>query len=838
MFAAFTLAFLFILKLRFPKNLSIKDIITRRYGNNTLALFRQYERTKFKLEKAKLDISFLQECDNSKVYPKFLQFKVSASRLRCSSAYKQCQSRLLRAELRSKFLRVRKMSQYFDDLKQQLRSTVSWLDFHHLTVTVDRLQSKPLMRASDVQKSKLLRLRLLQNTVGTSQLDPDKLIFNFSSRQLSQDEKLVLCNGLNYSLPPRRLGYANYLCPFEKLFRDIKLLPVVDMSTISRTKARLQDVALTAIYTYNSNCIKSNVDKDGMKLLRSLANDKSIVVLKPDKGNGVVILDRTDYSNKVHSILTQDGKFSKVNNEDPYESIVRLECKLISLLKKLKSSGSISHETYRDLYPSGSRPGILYGLPKVHKDNCPIRPIISAIGSFNHKMAQYLVKLLSPLSVNEYTIRNTFTFLDDLRSISLNDDMYMCSFDVVSLFTNVPLNETIEICTEAVSDSTSAFTLPFDGATLKDLLDLCTKDSVFIFDKQLYRQVDGVAMGSPLGPLLANVFMCFSEKKWLSNCPGEFKPIYYRRYVDDSFVIFKAREHAQQFLHYLNAQHNNIKFTCETERNGVLPFLDVNIRRAECFHTSVYRKPTFTGLYTNFSSFIPDKYKVNLAKSLFYRSYKICSNLFSVDFEFKYIAKVLYDNGFPKKVVDNCIKSVLDRIYQPKTSNPTVPRKEIMLNLPFTGKHGTVIGNKLTKFLSRLYPMAKFRVVFSPTFKIGNLFRAKDGIPSSLQSMVIYEFRCSSCNARYVGQTTRHLQTRIAEHMGISSRTQRSLSAPLFSSIRDHSHKTGHTFNESHFRILNKARNKYDLGILESLVITNTRPNLNIMQNSTELSLF
>ena len=141
--------------------------------------------------------------------------------------------------------------------------------------------------------------------------------------------------------------------------------------------------------------------------------------------------------------------------------------------------------------------------------------------------------------------------------------------------------------------------------------------------------------------------------------------------------------------------------------------------------------------------------------------------------------------------------------------------------------------------MRRLYPMAALRVVFSTTFKIGNLFRVKDGTPHNLQSMVIYEFCCLSCNARYAGQTTRHLKTRVAEHMGISSRTGRLLSAPLFSSIREHSHKTGHVFNEHYFRIIDKARKKYDLGILESSVkITNTRPKLNVMLNSNELCLF
>ena len=157
-------------------------------------------------------------------------------------------------------------------------------------------------------------------------------------------------------------------------------------------------------------------------------------------------------------------------------------------------------------------------------------------------------------------------------------------------------------------------------------------------------------------------------------------------------------------------------------------------------------------------------YKVNLVKSLLFRSYKICSIMCSVDFEFKFLTQVLLENGFPRKVIDTCIRSVLNKLVHTAAPTPTVPRKVITLNLPFTGKHGTVVGNKLVKFMRQLFPMAKLRVVYSPTFKIGKLFKFKDEIPHMLLSMVVYEFRCSSCSARYVGQTTRHLHTRVAEH--------------------------------------------------------------------------
>ena len=158
--------------------------------------------------------------------------------------------------------------------------------------------------------------------------------------------------------------------------------------------------------------------------------------------------------------------------------------------------------------------------------------------------------------------------------------------------------------------------------------------------------------------------------------------------------------------------------------------------------------------------------------------------------------------------------------------------------LPFTGKHGLMVRTKLIRMFRLLYPMASLRVVFSPAFKLGQMFKFKDAIPRVLQSLVVYEFRCSSCNARYVGSTTRHLTTRIAEHLGVSPRTHRTLSAPSFSAVREHRNTMGHQISPSDFRILSRAKYKYDLGITESLCIQRTLPVLNTMQSAEVLQLF
>ena len=114
------------------------------------------------------------------------------------------------------------------------------------------------------------------------------------------------------------------------------------------------------------------------------------------------------------------------------------------------------------------------------------------------------------------------------------------------------------------------------SSVLKVLLEFATKKSHFIFDGQYYDQIDGVAMGSPLGPVLANIFMCHFEEEWVFN--NNARPSIWFRYVDDTFTLFDSKNTSTQFLHYLNNCHANIKFTVEFEENNTIPFLDILIK--------------------------------------------------------------------------------------------------------------------------------------------------------------------------------------------------------------------------------------------------------------------
>ena len=166
------------------------------------------------------------------------------------------------------------------------------------------------------------------------------------------------------------------------------------------------------------------------------------------------------------------------------------------------------------------------------------------------------------------------------------------------------------------------------------LLKLATSEPSFIFDNILYKQIDGVAMGSPLGPSLTNAFLCHYEKLWLDSCPPELNPAVYRRYVDDIFVMFKSKDHLLLFAKYMNTRHKNLKFTFDFEQNNSFSFLDVKITRgSNGFSTSVFRKATFSGVFTNFDSFIFEYYKTDLIFTLLFRCFTICSDMQSFHLE-------------------------------------------------------------------------------------------------------------------------------------------------------------------------------------------------------------
>ncbi|XP_068735304.1 uncharacterized protein [Montipora capricornis] len=394
----------------------------------------------------------------------------------------------------------------------------------------------------------------------------DETVINMSSHQLSSEQCDALKNGLTHSICPPSIRKSDIYTCFE-LIHGSMVKKIVDRGQTGKLQAALSHLASS----YIASDRVSHNDRKVLQVLKSLKRNKNIVILKPDKGNGVVILDRTVYDSSILNIISDSSKFKKLKDD---ATLLR-EGQLQRFLRNLKKNDEIENTIYDKTYPSGSQPARIYGLPKMHKvqdhsSTPPFWPIVSSIGTYNYNLAKYLCTLLNPHIPNDYCAHDTFTFVSEVTRLhTLNK--FMVSFDVESLFTNIPLIESIDLAVDYIMKGNPDIKLGRENLT--KLFFFATAQTHFSFLGNFYDQIDGVAMGSPLSPVLANLFMGHHEKRWLENYNSGIK--FYRRYVDDTFALFNTEQDALSFFSYINSQHPNIKFTMEKEENHKLPFLDV-----------------------------------------------------------------------------------------------------------------------------------------------------------------------------------------------------------------------------------------------------------------------
>ena len=200
-------------------------------------------------------------------------------------------------------------------------------------------------------------------------------------------------------------------------------------------------------------------------------------------------------------------------------------------------------QEFNKVYPTGSNAGKLYGTAKIHKlpelgtvDRSPIRPIVSNISNTSYYLAKHSAKLLAPLNKSEYTVQNTKDFVNFIKPQEIPPNHQLILFDVVSLFTNVPIDTTIDITIGRIYEFKEIDTR-ITKNQIRELILLCTKNVHFTFNGETFTEVDGVAMGSPLAPILAGIFIVELERNLIQILKDHLSC--WRRYVDDTICIIK-----------------------------------------------------------------------------------------------------------------------------------------------------------------------------------------------------------------------------------------------------------------------------------------------------------
>ncbi|XP_064470310.1 uncharacterized protein LOC135385061 [Ornithodoros turicata] len=227
---------------------------------------------------------------------------------------------------------------------------------------------------------------------------------------------------------------------------------------------------------------------------------------------------------------------------------------------------------------------------------------------------------------NDRSVKNSAEFCELIRDIRIDDGDVMMSFDVISLFTNVPIDVALSVVrTKLRADVDLEDRTDLSVEDILELLKLCLGQTFLQFKNRFFKQTDGCPMGSPISTTIANLVMEFVEDKALEDA-GQFIT-FYRRYVDDTFVIIK-KNFTNTFFDKLNSIHPNIQFTCEEEKEKKIAFLDVLVQRDPCgnLKTSVYRKPCDTSQVLHYGSGHPLEHKRSVVRSLLSRAMKIPSD--------------------------------------------------------------------------------------------------------------------------------------------------------------------------------------------------------------------
>ena len=295
-------------------------------------------------------------------------------------------------------MEIEKVREQLNKMKDDLRTVVSFFDWSHIANTFAESNIKTIKRVKD------------RRTVGTTLThDPKEVIYNFSSYVLSETEKALLCKGLNFAIPPKKLKFENYLLPFEILFRDVcnNSNKVSDDDCLLDLKCKIKDVGLPSLRWYNKRDHRfENLAKDEYTAFLSLKSNNNIIIQKADKGNTVVILDRVSYVSEMEKLLADTSKFIKVafNPKHKVNKEVRhltdIESSIKHCLDDLLENDYLSKEDYNYMRACGSKPGVLYRLCKVHKKPDepnrlpPFRPIFSAIGTCSYNLAKFFLRIL------------------------------------------------------------------------------------------------------------------------------------------------------------------------------------------------------------------------------------------------------------------------------------------------------------------------------------------------------------------------------------------------------------------------------------------------------------
>ena len=495
-----------------------------------------------------------------------------------------------------------------------------------------------------------------------------KAVTNLSDKNISNSTLIALSKGLSYIPSPKPAPYKQIYNSFLKYRKNMynryffrhntntnrhpfKLptnftAPIPDNSNLQEYISNIYHDLKTE-YEKHKEHAKPNISKDELQAVHNLKTDNDLIVKPADKGGAIVIWPRDAYLAEAYRQLNDSNHYLKLTYDPTLETLAETK----RLANKLHTSDIIDNTTHKFLtIDNQARTPQLYLLPKIHKQDNPGRPIISGCGGPTVKLSQYADHLLKPLlkHIPSY-IQDTTDFLRRIFSLNqdLPDNIILITFDVKSLYTNIPNDQGIQACVDMLNENN--IITPELRQSVIDILSLILNKNSFTFNNEHFLQIHGTAMGSPMAPTYANIFMAILERKLLNEAPQGLIPIEWIRFIDDIFAIWThGIEKLQIFLSYINNFHPTIKFDYTYSYKSV-NFLDttVYINPNNKLESDLYIKPTDRTLLLHQNSFHP----------------QTCKNYIIYSQALRY-RRIITDNTRLQQRLDNLLIALIHRGYK------------------------------------------------------------------------------------------------------------------------------------------------------------------------------
>lgn len=812
------------------------NLVKRFYPPHITSKLNQYSNSLKKLASIVNKIKFLKHCSHNNIIPNTISHILDD--------YKHLHRfpRFVNEKHRFLYQLIKRQIDYLYFEKQHLNAVINELFnflvnnihithfecvYDHFSIYYKNMNS--VIKTKHLQKIELLQTKILDG-------------FTFDHSWLINRTPLII---------PHNILFCLSLSPTFNINRNnnIKSRVMSLLDTIAIIESKLQnksDAAVIQVRNKLQTFVNSQLASSGNKHFSSetfishyisklfkdaknfLSSNPDLMLINSDKGNNTVLMYKQEYSMFGIEHLS-DPKLYLSSSKSPLLSLVK---KNNSLVRKLHTQNLIDDKQRDHLLSSHSSLAEIYFLPKIHKPNFGIRPIVSYINYPTYSLSKFISDPLKAALDAKFSLLNSFQLVEDLRSVHTRPDDLLYSFDIDNMYNSVPVETAILAVKRKWKFIKRHTTIP--QKLFIEIFQLCLSGTHFtstLSPNVFYTQKFGLSQGSVLAPIASNYVLDMLFNDTFKSQPS-LKPSFIKYYVDDIFLITSSHI-SDKLLQTFNSFNPNIKFTSEIEIDGQIEFLDIVVMRSSsadpspndqqcCLSTKWHQKVYRSSRMLNYFSYHDHGMKYSILYNLVFRALRLTSPQHRIEV-INHLRFISNTNNYPTKLFNTILKNATTKIYNSTSIRCDVSTPSF-ISLPFSHQFPSNLRHALN--------LCNVRPVFSYNSQIRSLYthlkKEKDLLAAS---GVVYKLDCSSCDSSYVGSTTRPLNNRLYQHrydLRVGN---------ISTKLQEHSIHNDHLFDFQHPSILGRSRNTHTLLSLENCFIRSTH-NVNHSNTQDPLSLY